>query len=76
MLLKRLITSTLAWVSHLEQDPPLVGKSGVGVERFVDFHLQGENLIRCHVPSHHSAIWVSVHLLAFRNVAILLRYVL
>jgi hypothetical protein len=34
------------------QDPPLVGKSGVGVEKFVDFSLHVENLTRYHVPSH------------------------
>jgi len=42
------------------QDPLLVGKSGVGVERFVDFHLQVENLIRYPVPSHHTPIWVPI----------------
>jgi len=40
----------------LEQDPPLVGESGVGVERFVDFHLHVENFIRYRVPSRHSPI--------------------
>jgi len=45
MLPKGLVTSTLAWVSHLNKDPPLVGKSGVGVERFVDFHLHVEILL-------------------------------
>jgi hypothetical protein len=41
-----------------KQDPPLVGKSGVGVERFIDFHLCVENLLRYHVPLHHTPIWV------------------
>ena len=36
----------------------MVGKSGIGVERFVDFHLHVEKLIRYHVPSHHTAISV------------------
>ena len=36
----------------------LVGKSGVGVERFENIHLHVENLIRYHVPSHHTPIWV------------------
>jgi hypothetical protein len=36
----------------------LIGKIGVGVERFVDFHLHVENLVRYHVPSHHTPIWV------------------
>jgi len=30
----------------------------VGVERFVEFLPQVENLIRYHVPSHHTPIWV------------------
>jgi len=42
------------------QDPLLVGKSGLGVERFVDFHLHVKNLIRYHVPSHHTPIMVPV----------------
>ena len=37
-----------------QKDPPLVGKIGVGVEVCVDFHLHVENLIRYHVPSHHT----------------------
>ena len=39
------------------QDLPLVGKSGVGVERLVYFHLHVENLIMYHVPSHDTPIW-------------------
>ena len=34
------------------------GKSGVGMERFVDFHLRVEKLTRYYVPSHHTPIWV------------------
>jgi len=38
------------------QDPPLVGQSGAGVERFVDLRLLVENLILYQVPSHHTLI--------------------
>ena len=34
------------------------GKSGVGMERFVDFHLRVEKLTRYYVASHHTPIWV------------------
>jgi hypothetical protein len=34
----------------------LVGESGVEVERFADFHLYVENLVRYHVPSCHTPI--------------------
>jgi len=32
----------------------LLGKIGEGMERCVDFHLHVENLIRYHVPAHHT----------------------
>jgi hypothetical protein len=39
------------------QDALLVGKSGVGVERFVDCHFHVEKLIIYHVPSLYTPVW-------------------